>query len=83
VTKGWSVEDAVRDRFGYSFEAKQTYEETVQVEINPRACVRVLLRWKNLLETGLILLKNQGGNTVALPFSIIVGIAFDQAQVED
>jgi isoquinoline 1-oxidoreductase beta subunit len=42
----------------------------------------VVLRWKNILEVGTIDLKNQHGEILELPFSIVVGVTFDQAQLE-
>lgn len=83
VTRERSLEEVLCDRYGYSYSTKHVFEESVQVEVQPNKCMKVLLRWKNILEAGTIVLQNQHGQTREMPFWIVVGITFDQAQIEE
>lgn len=78
-----SVEDALRNRLSYAQGERQVYEEHVQVEVPPFRKVTAVFRWKHVLEVGVVVLESQVGERVELPFSIVVGITFDQEHVDD
>lgn len=82
MAKSRSVEDVLRDKYSYSYGTKHTYAEDIQIEVPPFKRVKVLLKWKNILEVGTIVLQNQRGERIDLPFSIVVGVTFDQAQLD-
>lgn len=83
ITRERSLEDALRDSCGHSYSTKHVFEEHVQIEVQPNKRVKVLLRWKNIVETGVIVIQNQVGQSRELPFLVVVGVTFDQAQVEE
>jgi hypothetical protein len=82
VSQTLSVENALRKKYGYVEGAKRIYEENVEVEVPPRRKVTIYFDWKNILEIGAIVLNNQFGETVDVPYSIVIGITFDQEHVD-
>ncbi|MEI7870240.1 MAG: hypothetical protein WCI11_20345 [Candidatus Methylumidiphilus sp.] len=83
VTIGRSVEDALHNRFSYTHDSRHILEENVQITVEPFKKVQIVFSWKNILEVGTIILQNQSGETIELPFSIIIGLTFDQAQLDE
>ncbi|MBM3774546.1 MAG: hypothetical protein FJW37_05215 [Acidobacteria bacterium] len=83
VTRNRSVEDALRDKFAYTHGARQVYQENLEVTIPPFKKMRVILHWKNILEVGDMVLRDQHGTTVQLPFAIVIGVTFDQTQIDE
>jgi|GEM_PF-664073 len=83
ITKGKTVEDFFREKSSYSLEEKRTHAEDVAIEVLPYQRVRLSLHWKNILQLGEIELKNQYGNKINIPFKVVVGLTFDQAQVDE
>ena len=83
ITKARSVEDALRDRFAYTHGTKHVHEENVEVVIQPFKKMRVLLNWKNILEIGTIVLQDQYQARIELPFAIVIGVTFDQTQIDE
>jgi hypothetical protein len=82
LTRERSLEEVLRDQYGCSQGSKFVFEENVQVEVQPNTQMAVVLHWKYILEVGAIVLSNQEGQRVELPYSVVVGITFDQAQTE-
>jgi hypothetical protein len=83
VTKARSVENALRNRFAYTHGSKHVYQENVEVVIPPFKKMRVLLNWKNILEVGSVVLRDQYDAGIELPFAIVIGVTFDQAQIDE
>lgn len=83
ATKGYTVEDVVRDNYASTHGMKRVHEETVQIEVPPFKKVRVRLQWKNLLENGVVLIADQYDEEIELPYSVTVGVTFDQVQLDD
>jgi hypothetical protein len=77
-----SIENALRQKYGYSENAKHIYKENVEVDIPPRRKVTIYFHWKNILETGVIVLTNQFSETVDVPYSIVIGVTFDQEHID-
>jgi hypothetical protein len=78
-----TIERSLRKSFGYTQGTKQVYEENVQVEIQARKKVTILFHWKRIVETGVLTLEDQFQNTSELPFSVVIGLTFDQEHIDD
>jgi hypothetical protein len=78
-----SVEKTLQNRYAYVHDKRDIHEENIQVTVPPFKRFELILSWKNILEVGIIVLQNQHGERMALPFSIVVGLTFDQAQWDE
>jgi hypothetical protein len=83
LTRERSLEELLREQYGCSQSSKLAFEENVQVEVQAHKRLTVVLRWKDILEVGALVLRNQCGERIELPFSVVVGVTFDQAQIEE
>jgi hypothetical protein len=80
--KSRTVKEALRKTITYNEGTQQAHEEAVEIEVPPRKKVTVHFHWKNILETGVIVLRNQSLETMELPFSIVIGVSFDQEHID-
>jgi hypothetical protein len=83
ASKSRSIEDSLTDRFSYTHGLKHIHEESIHIEVPARHRLVVVLDWKNILEVGVVVLKNQYDESIELPFSIVVGVTFDQEHLEE
>ena len=74
VTREWSCT--------YTIE-HHVHQENVEVVIPPFKKMRVSLNWKNILEIGTIVLQDQYHTRIELPFAIVIGVTFDQTQIDE
>ena len=81
-SKTLSIENALRQKYSYSENARQTYKENVEVDVPARRKITIYFHWKNILETGVIVLTNQYTETVDVPYSIVTGVTFDQENID-
>jgi len=75
------VENTIRRQFSISEESKQLYTEEITLEIPSKKKLKVIFNWKRIWQHGLLLLKFNG-EQIEMPFQIVVGVTFDQSQVD-
>ena len=83
VTKSNSIEDSIRKRLEYSYGEKHIYEENIHTEVPPLKKIKLIIKWKHIIETGLVMLKNQNEDIIEIPFERVVGVTFDQVLIGD
>jgi len=76
-----SAEEKLRTAYSASNQTKETCSEQVTCEVGPRTRLTVVVRWKRLWQHGHILLQRTG-EEVRVPFRVVVGVTFDQEQIE-
>ncbi len=76
-------EKAIRTFYSVSEEEKHVYTEDVTLEIPPRTKLRVVFRWKRIWQHGIIRILDQAGRESSVPFQIVVGLSFDQTQLDE
>lgn len=76
-----SAEEKLRTTYSASNQSKETCSEQVTCEVQGRTRLTVVVRWKRLWQHGHILLR-RGGDELHVPFRVVVGVTFDQEQIE-
>lgn len=77
------AEAAIKERYASTEERRHVYSEEVSVEVPPLAKTRIEFTWKRLWQHGKAVQHLQDGTQVETPFRVVVGVTFDQAQVDD
>jgi hypothetical protein len=77
-----SAEEKVRQTYSVSQDAKETCTEEVSCQVEPRAKVTIVVRWKRIWQHGFVEAL-QDGAPLHIPFRIAVGMTFDQQQIEE
>ncbi len=74
---------AIMERYTSTEERRHIYSEEVSVEVPPLAKTRIEFTWKRLWQHGKVVQNLQNGTQVETPFRVVVGVTFDQAQVDE
>lgn len=61
---------------------RETFEEEVTLNVAPHTCCRVVFSWKEIRQSGVVQLAS-GGSQVRIPYEVVVGVTFDQQQIDD
>lgn len=61
---------------------RETFEEQVTLNVAPRTRCTVVFSWKEIRQRGVVRLTS-GGSQVRIPYEVVVGITFDQQQIDD
>ncbi len=76
-------EKSIRNKYCTSEESREIYSEDVELEIPAFAKLNLIFQWKWIWQHGFILLCNANGNESRIPFRVVVGITFDQSQIDE
>lgn len=76
------LEAAVRKNYAMSTEEEQTFEEEIEFTVPPRTMIELRLRWKRLWQEGYIVLGDQAGQAINIPFRSAIRITCDQESVD-
>lgn len=77
-----SAEKAIKKKYSISEETHRTYTEEVVLNIPKNTKVRVFFNWKLIWQHGVIKLSDIN-EEIKIPFKAIVGVSFDQRQVDE
>ena len=78
-----TTQSNLKEKYSISESSKQTYGEEIVIQIPPHTKLRVFFQWKRLWQHGLIKLKDSNGSECELPFRVVIGVTFDQMQVDE
>ena len=82
VSLGLAANEVVRNTYSISETSKFTITEEIRVDIPARQSVIIVVVWKQKLELGRVLLRNQHGIMVEVPYRVATGITFDVKPIE-
>lgn len=77
-----AAERTLSETYSERTEKRETFEEEVTLNIAPRTRCRVVFSWKEIRQKGVVQLAN-GSSQVRIPYEVVVGITFDQQQIDD
>jgi TM2 domain-containing membrane protein YozV len=77
------TENIVKSNYSLSAEKKQEYREDITIEVPGYKKTRVSFRWKHILQHGIVSLSDHYGEEIHVPFQVVIGITFDQTQVDE
>lgn len=78
-----TAETALQKRYQLSFNEKRVHSEELTLNISPHTKVRVVLRWKQAWQCGLVLVTDPRSEEQArVSFKVSQGLTFDLEQVE-
>jgi hypothetical protein len=75
------AERTVTRQYSASTEDRRSFEEEVTLTIGAGIRSEVVFSWKEIRQSGTIMLAS-GGTVVEIPFEVVVGVTFDQRQVD-
>lgn len=78
-----TAQNSLKEKYSISESSKQTYGEEIVIEIPPHTKLRVFFQWKRLWQSGLIKFKDRHGAEFEVPFRVVLGVTFDQMQVDE
>jgi hypothetical protein len=78
-----SAESKLRDHYSISGQIRKTHTEEVSVAVPAHVKLRIQLHWKQICQTGLVRLRDDQDRETSLPFSVAVGVTFDQTQIDE
>jgi hypothetical protein len=69
----------------YSIEDKKviTFKDEIIMTAPPKTKLLVLIHWKHIWQTGSVRFHHDDSNEVDVLFKVLVGVAFDQEQIEE
>ena len=76
-----NAERVLNTKYVSTSEQKHFYSEEVTIEIPARTRTRVFFRWKQIWQHGIARHSN-AHQTIDIPYKIIVGVTFDQMQLD-
>ena len=78
-----TLETTLRERFTHSHSEEHTHEEKVRIAVAPRTRTTLHFNWKHQVSRGTLVLEDQFQNRITAPFEVVIGMTFDQSQVDD
>lgn len=78
-----TAQSNLKEKYSISETSKQTYGEEIVIQIPPYTKLRVFFQWKRLWQHGLIKFKDCNEAEYELPFRVVIGVTFDQMQVDE
>jgi hypothetical protein len=77
-----SAEQKLKNRYTQTEQTRQTYAEEIILKVPGNTKLMVEFNWKRIWQHGDIIMNNDAGETLNFPFKVIVGITFDQTQID-
>lgn len=77
------IEQLVKSTYSISQESRHIHTEKVVLEIPAKVKIRVFFHWKCVWQHGMIRITEANGNVVDVPFKVVIGVTFDQTQVDE
>ncbi|MGI8673865.1 MAG: hypothetical protein ACR2KD_01040 [Thermoleophilaceae bacterium] len=74
-----STDQAIKSRYGVSTELRHVEEEQMAIPVPVGKRLRVTLQWKRVWQAGYARVAAPDGTELNVPFSLVVGLTFDQA----
>ncbi|HEX8692513.1 MAG TPA: hypothetical protein VF746_08850 [Longimicrobium sp.] len=78
-----TAESNLKQRYSITEEARQVYAEEITLEVPARTRLRVVFDWKRIWQRGVVVVQHGPGQLLQVPFRVVVGVTFDQAQVDE
>lgn len=78
-----TIQEALKSQYSISDETRRAYAEEVVLEIPAKTRLRVFFHWKRIWQHGIIKLRDQRNREIEIPFQVVIGLTFDQTQVDD
>jgi hypothetical protein len=75
------AERTLRKTYSTSSEERDTFEEEVTLNIGPHIRSEIVFSWKEIRQKGVIQLTGEGLD-VRFPYEAVVGLTFDQQQID-
>jgi hypothetical protein len=75
------AEHTLRKTYSTSSEERETFEEEVTLNIGPRTRSEIVFSWKEIRQKGVVQLAGEGID-VRFPYEAVVGLTFDQQQID-
>jgi hypothetical protein len=77
-----TVEQAIRVKYISNEGIKEIYTEEIVLKVPAYTKLLVVLNWKRIWQHGIITLHDENGGISEWPFKLVVGVTFDQTQVD-
>ncbi|WP_455200890.1 hypothetical protein [Kaarinaea lacus] len=77
-----AAEQELKNRYTKMEETRQTYAEEIILKVPGNTKLLVEFNWKRIWQHGNIIIHTDAGEAINLPFKAIVGITFDQTQID-
>lgn len=77
-----AAEQELKSRYTKTEETRQTYAEEIILKVPGNTKLLVEFNWKRIWQHGNIIIHTDAGEALNLPFKIIVGVTFDQTQID-
>lgn len=78
-----TLQTTLREKFTRSQSEEHIHEETVRIAVPPRSRTTVHFNWKHQVSRGTLVLDDQFKNRITAPFEVVIGMTFDQSQIDD
>lgn len=76
-------EETIRKQYSISEETKEVYSEEVEIEVPGFTKLSLVFQWKRIWQCGFVKFRNQNNEELRVPFRVVVGVTFDQLQVDE
>jgi hypothetical protein len=77
------VNAALRKKYSVSDDTRHKFEDEVVITVSPHTRSLIVFRWKEIRQTGVITPTSGTARGVAVPYHVIVGLTFDQQQIDE
>ena len=78
-----SFEETIRKQYSISEETKEVYSEEIEIEVPSSIKLNLVFQWKRIWQCGFIKFRNQNNEELKVPFRVVVGVTFDQLQIDE
>jgi hypothetical protein len=68
----------IRQKYAYTEGKRDQYEDAIDIEVPPYQYACIEIHWKNIFENWVVVMVDQYGQRVFVPFSFLVRKSFDQ-----
>lgn len=79
----YEIQKLTRDKHSFTKSEGFRHQETIQVVVPAGKNLRLQLTWKHILQKYAIDMSDQFGNKIVMPMSVIIGLTFDQTQINE
>jgi hypothetical protein len=77
-----AADRTLRQKYSITAEKRETFEEEVTFTIPPRTRSVIIFSWKEIRQKGTVQI-SEDDLDAAVPYEIVVGLTFDQEQIDD